>query len=208
MTTRVNTSDGGNVHEALVQAAFDSFLNNDYHKVTTRHIAEQAGTSSSMIQYYFGGKQNLYEEMVRQQFKRIAQVLEASYSDEHGLDFNKLLLGYLDIHSQHPDFPTFLIKILAYKNGPGYLLLAQILDNKRELINKIVQSCQQKQLFNKDVDVDVLRILMMSASVFPFLIKGVLEHSQKMIMDDALLEKVAIASGKLLTEYTKQQSLT
>ena len=86
------------VQERLISAAFELFLHNDYHKVTTRQLAKKANTSLSMIQYYFGDKQKLYEEMVRQQFKAINLVLENAYSEEQGLDFTSLMLGYLTIH--------------------------------------------------------------------------------------------------------------
>lgn len=190
-------------HDALINAAFELFLGTDYHKVTTRQIAEKANTSTSMIQYYFGGKQQLYEEMVRQQFKRIGEVLEASYSEDSGIDFHALMQGYLKIHQQHPDFPAFITNILAYKNGPGYMLFAEILDSKRDVIEKMVEASKARGLFRPEVEVDVLRITMMALTVFPFLIKGVLEHSKKMTVDDSLLEKVATAAGDMLSQYAK-----
>lgn len=190
-------------HEALVKAAFELFLNTDYHKVTTRKIAERAGTSTSMIQYYFGGKQELYEEMVRRQFMRIGEVLDASFSDEKGIDFSMLMHGYLKIHQEHPDFPAFITSILAYKNGPGYMLFARILDDKRDAIAAMIQHGIDSGTFRQDLEVDVLRIAMMSLTVFPFLIKGVLEHSLKTAMNDQLLSQVATAAGEMLAAYVR-----
>lgn len=69
--TKESKSD---VQERLISAAFELFLHNDYHKVTTRQLAKQANTSLSMIQYYFGDKQNLYEEMMRQQFLSLIHI--------------------------------------------------------------------------------------------------------------------------------------
>ena len=194
----------GSVQERLLKAAFDLFLHENYNKVTTRMLAREAKTSLSMIRYYFGDKQKLYEEMVRQQFKTIAQALEDSYSEEKGLDLELLLMKYLDIHNEHPDFPAFFTNILAYKNGPGYLLFSQILDAKRDRIEKLVRSSQTNKLLNNHVDIDVLRILIMSLTVFPFLIQGVLGNSKKMEMDDQLLEKVAQAAGKMLMGYVAE----
>lgn len=53
------------VRARLLKAALDCFLDNDYHRVTTRQIAELAGANVSMIRYYFGNKEGLYEEMIR-----------------------------------------------------------------------------------------------------------------------------------------------
>jgi AcrR family transcriptional regulator len=49
----------------LIKAAQDCFLSDEYHKVSTRKIAEQADANVSMIRYYFGNKEGLYEEMIQ-----------------------------------------------------------------------------------------------------------------------------------------------
>ena len=46
------------VRERLLKAALDSFLSDEYHKVTTRLIAEKADANISMIRYYFGNKED------------------------------------------------------------------------------------------------------------------------------------------------------
>jgi AcrR family transcriptional regulator len=48
----------------LLKAALECFLADEYHKVSTRMIAEQADAKVSMIRYYFGNKQCMYEEMI------------------------------------------------------------------------------------------------------------------------------------------------
>ena len=194
-----------NVQERLMDAAFTLFLECDFNKVTTRQIAALANTSLSMISYYFGDKQKLYNAMVRYQFKEIGDALESAVDEDYGLDFRALLLNYLKIHNNRPNFPAFLTKILAYKDGPGYMLLSEILDNKRDLIQKIITNSQNKNLISQHVDIDVLRIMMMSLSVFPFLIKGVLEHSNKMSVNDDVMEKVARLAGGMLHECTKPE---
>ena len=78
------------------------------------------------------------------------------------------------------------------------------MDAKRDRIEKLVRSSQTNKLLNNHVDIDVLRILIMSLTVFPFLIQGVLGNSKKMEMDDQLLEKVAQAAGKMLMGYVAE----
>ncbi len=51
------------VRERLLKAALECFLADDYHRVTTRLVAEKAGANVPMIRYYFGNKEGLYEEM-------------------------------------------------------------------------------------------------------------------------------------------------
>ena len=202
MSTPSQEPQSKSVQGKLLNAAFDLFLSNDFHKVTNRMLAEHAGTSTSSITYYFGDKHKLYEAMVREQFRQIGQVLESSFDKDSGIDFRALMKGYLEIHQQHPDFPAFFTNILTYKNGPGYRLFSEILDQKRSKIEKLVRQSQLQGGVRNDLDIDVLRVLMMSLSVFPFLIKGVLEQSNTTEADDSFFLKVAETAGDLLSYYS------
>ena len=50
----------------LFEAARASFLADDYHSVSTRHIAEKAGANVSMIHHYFGSKEGLVSGSVQE----------------------------------------------------------------------------------------------------------------------------------------------
>ena len=125
------------------------------------------------------------------------------FGKSKGIDLEKLMMSYFEIHQSNPDFPAFFINILAYKNAPGYALLAEILDSKREKINQLVSRSQNSGLVKHDLDVDVFRILLMSLSVFPFLIKGVLAESSKVPLNSELLRKVAKSAGVMLATMIK-----
>lgn len=189
--------------ESLMSAACELFLNNDYNKVSTRQLATRAGTSLSMISYYFGSKQGLYNTMVRKQFKEISMALESAYSEESGLDFNILMHNNLKIHNQHPGFPAFIMKILIYKDGPGYMLFSEILDKKRDLIRRIFTVCQEKEQISKHIDIDAFHIVMMSLTISPLLIISGLAHSKKMTVTPALMETITCFSGEILTHFTQ-----
>ena len=60
-----NKPDDDPVQLRLLKAALDCFLADDYARVTTRLSAERANANVSMIRYYFGSKEGLYEEMER-----------------------------------------------------------------------------------------------------------------------------------------------
>ena len=62
---KLHKSDDDPVQSRLLKAALDCFLADDYTRVTTRRIAERANADVSMIRYYFGSKEGLYEEMER-----------------------------------------------------------------------------------------------------------------------------------------------
>jgi len=106
------------VQERLIMAAMTCFLNDDYHRVTTRQIATAADTNISMIRYYFGNKEGLYEEMIRHTLQPLLDVLDSKLlSTTQGFaDYFRL---YYRSMSENPRFPALILKVLALKHGPA-----------------------------------------------------------------------------------------
>jgi TetR/AcrR family transcriptional regulator, regulator of cefoperazone and chloramphenicol sensitivity len=59
------TDNGCGVRERLLQAAFEVFAEQGYKNTTVRDICCKADVNVAAINYYFGGKQALYEEVCR-----------------------------------------------------------------------------------------------------------------------------------------------
>jgi AcrR family transcriptional regulator len=72
------------VTDRLIESAMACFLNDDYHKVSTRQIAAKADTNISMIRYYFGNKEGLYEEMIKQTLQPLIDVLDNKMLETDG----------------------------------------------------------------------------------------------------------------------------
>ncbi len=105
------------VYARLLKAALECFLADEYHKVTTRLIAEKAVTNISMIRYYFGNKEGLYEEMIRETMKPVLDVLDSDTMTHVG-DLAEYLRVYYDTMRKHPEFPKLILKVLALNHGP------------------------------------------------------------------------------------------
>ncbi len=194
------------VHSRLLDTALELFMKYDYNRVTTRELANKADTSPAMINYCFGSKLGLYEKMIGRQFNVVQQALTSAYSEEEGLNLTDLFLNYLKIDQLNPEYCKFLMKVLAYKEGPGYTFLIKLLDEEWEHVRNIVEMGQRKNQITTDLDIDVLRIFITSLSVFPYLLKDVLTQSQSMSSDN-IFEKLAIFSASTLTESLKIKSL-
>ncbi|HEY6010053.1 MAG TPA: TetR/AcrR family transcriptional regulator, partial [Nitrospirota bacterium] len=118
------------VYARLLQAALECFLADEYHKVTTRLIAEKANANVSMIRYYFGNKEGLYEEMIRATLKPLLDMLDGRMLSEVG-GFAEFLRLYYDTMSKHPEFPKLILKVLALNQGPGRRFVLQLRERGR-----------------------------------------------------------------------------
>lgn len=184
--------------QRLINAAMQCFLDDDYHRVTTRQIAAAADTSVSMIRYYFGNKEGLYEEMIRSILLPLLEVLESSLlSSTQG--FTEYFHIYYRTMRENPRFPMLVLKILALNQGPGKRFVKQLLERGRQRNKEKLDLLKQQGLVGEEVDADVLRIAFVSLAMMPMLIKPVFEEQMEREMDDEFLDRLAKFNGRLFS---------
>lgn len=186
------------VRTRLLKAALDCFLADDYHKVTTRIIAERADANISMIRYYFGNKEGLYEEMIRDTLSPLLDVLDGPMlmSTEGFRDFLQL---YYDTMSRHPEFPRLILKVLALNQGPGRRFIQQLLARGRTQGARKLADLKSTGQITASVDPDILRLTFVSLAMTPMLLKNIFETQMGQSMDAAFLAQLATFNGRLFS---------
>jgi AcrR family transcriptional regulator len=194
----MNKHNDKGVQQRLIDAAMQCFLDDDYHRVTTRQIAATADTNVSMIRYYFGNKEGLYEEMIRSTLQPLLDVLESTL-----LTSTKGFADYFRIyyHTMHenPRFPALVLKVLALNQGPGKRFIHQLLERGRQSGREKVEQLKQNGLVGAEIDADAVRIAFVSLAMMPMLIKPVFEEQMGREMDETFLEQLAILNGRLFS---------
>jgi AcrR family transcriptional regulator len=186
----------GPVRARLLKAALDCFLADEYHKVTTRLIAEKAGANISMIRYYFGNKEGLYEEMIRDTLNPLLNVLDGPMlSSAKG--FTELHRLYYDTMLKRPEFPKLILKVLALNQGPGRRFIQQLLERGRTRGARKVAELKKDGQIAPSVDPDILRMTFVSLAMTPMLLKDIFEEQMSQTMDAVFLENLANFNGRL-----------
>jgi AcrR family transcriptional regulator len=186
------------VRERLLKAALDSFLSDDYHKVTTRLIAQKADANVSMIRYYFGNKEGLYEEMIRDTMAPLLKVLNGQMLDSVD-GFAGFLNLYYQIMAEHPEFPKLILKVLALNQGPGRRFIQQLLARGRTEGAKKVGKLKSNGQVSASTDPDMLRLAFVSLAMMPMLLKDIFEEQMGRPMDTAFLAQLAAFNGRLFS---------
>jgi len=182
----------------LIKAALDCFLADDYHNVTTRRIAECAGGNVSMIRYYFGSKEGLYEEMIRETLSPLLDVLDGPLLSSTA-GFAEFLGLYYKTMSARPEFPRLILKVLALRHGPGRRFIQQMLERGRTRGAHKVADLKAQGLLAAAIDPDILRLAFVSLAMTPMLLKDIFEEQMERPMDDAFLERLATFNGHLFS---------
>lgn len=190
------------VRQRLISAALERFLADDYHRVTTRQIAEQAGANVSMIRYYFGSKEGLYEEMIRESLAPLLEVLDGPLFD--AVDgFGSLLRLYYDTMAGQPQFPKLILKVLALNQGPGRRFIQQLLERGRNRGSRRVEGLKASGQVDAGTDPDILRLAFVSLAMTPILLKDIFEEQMERPMDGEFLARLADFNGHLFTAGLK-----
>lgn len=184
------------VRARLIQAALVCFLADDYHLVTTRKIADQAGANISMIRYYFGNKEGLYEEMIRETLNPLLNVLDGPMltSLSGFTDFFRL---YYTTMTAQPAFPKLILKVLALNHGPGRRFIQQLLERGRTGSVRIVDELKTEGQMISDTKPDILRLAFVSLAITPILLKDIFEKQMGHSLDPEFLENLAQFNGHL-----------
>ena len=186
------------VRERLLKAALDSFLSDEYHKVTTRLIAEKADANISMIRYYFGNKEGLYEEMIRDTMTPLLDVLDGQLlTSVNG--FKNFLGLYYETMSKQPEFPKLILKVLALNQGPGRRFIQQLLERGRTRSIQKVEDLKSAGQVTCSLEPDIVRMAFVSLAMMPMLLKDIFEAQMGRTMDAAFLEKLAEFNGRLFS---------
>lgn len=186
------------VPQRLLDAARTCFLNDDYHNVSIRRLAAEAATNSAMIRYYFGSKEGLFEEMIRETLAPLLERLaDPRLNTPQGLgDF---LWEYYRTMSSQPAFPRLILKILALNQGPGRRFVQQLVERGRTQGARRVEDFQQQGVVDADVDADFARIAFLSLAMTPMLLKEAFEEQMERPVDDTFLQGLAQFNGTLLS---------
>jgi len=180
----------------LVKAALDCFLADDYHRVTTRLIADRAGANVSMIHYYFGSKEGLYEEMIRETLSPLLDVLDGPMlASTDG--FAEFLNLYYRTMSTRPEFPKLILKVLALHHGPGRRFIQQLLERGRTRGARKVADLKTRGQIAPAIDPDILRLAFVSLAMTPMLLKEIFEEQMERPMDATFLDSLATFNGRL-----------
>lgn len=147
---------------AIIKAARLRFAHYGYSKVTMDEIAADVDLGKASLYYYFPTKENLFQEVIVQEQNEFADEIEKilkkescaedkllQYVDQRLKFFHKLFnLGALSFYSFIEKKPHFKQYYLKFE------------ERELQLMTKIFDEGKRRDEFKKDVDTNVIRVLL------------------------------------------------
>lgn len=163
--------------EKLLQAATALFADEGYDRVSIRKIADAAGVNSAMISYYFGGKQGLYDAVIKTQ---LAPVLAFVEEDRSRLDPRDVIRSYADhmlrIHQSQPHLLAYIFREFIMPSGREVHYFQSIGPKLFGLLSSALTRGVEEGIFRPDLDIPATAILLAGMVNFHYLTQQPRQH--------------------------------
>ncbi len=135
----------------ILQSASALFAKHGPDAATVDQIARQAGYSKRMVYHYFGSKDGLYQEVIKQVYGRVTRVAAESAGEAVGLAevIDQLLQEYFCFLQKNPEF----VALLNWENSHNVKGLVQVdLRSFVEPVCDVVRAAIQQEQPGEPVD--------------------------------------------------------
>ncbi len=164
---------GINTEENIKNAAHKIFTQKGFEGTSVQDIATEAGTTKSMVNYYFRTKEKLFTEIFHEEFRKLFSGIGVHLASDLPLKQKIERVVAFDIEKlkEIPDLPIFILTELhhnpeiVFKNilsEPIQMLFLQLNKQIAEEVSKgIIKTLEARDLF----------INIQSLTIFPFIAK-------------------------------------
>jgi AcrR family transcriptional regulator len=152
-----DTCDKADKRQKLLEVAESLFAKHGFEAVSVRQLAAEADVNLSMVSYYFGSKDGLFQELIKSKFPQTRSVLEdLAQSDIHPWEKLTITIDmYVDKFFLGRAFHRVIMREMSLQQRPEHVnLIREHMARSQELIRGFIHEGQKKGLF-KYVDVEL-----------------------------------------------------
>ena len=153
--------------DKLKRAAVSLFAEKGFHETSVRDIARKAGVNPSLINYHFGGKEDLYRSILEEsgeesalRFSRILSGIDSK--EEFGFRFKMLIEELVKANFDNFDVQRIIDQVIRNRGDIG----EEVFKEKHLTILQdfitFIQSAQDKGYADKEVDPRLAALLVVS----------------------------------------------
>ncbi|QRX63485.1 TetR/AcrR family transcriptional regulator [Dysgonomonadaceae bacterium zrk40] len=160
--------------EKIIRAADKIFTQKGYAATRTREIAEEAGTNLALLNYYFGSKEKLFKNVVREKLKMLLSAMGPIASDEAIPIDEKIRMiseNYTRLLLENEDLPLFILNEWSVNKK----LFADLIRETRQHAEPVIE--KQLRESNMAITLEDLIVNTLGMIMFPFIAKPMILSS-------------------------------
>ncbi|KUE78162.1 TetR/AcrR family transcriptional regulator [Aeromonas schubertii] len=185
------------IRDKLLSAARECFRMNPYSKVTTREIAELAGSNLAMIHYYFGSKEGLYQAVLGELTEPLDQVWRDECSQR---SLEELVATHYQVMGPEGELNTTLTSALAAESSPGReFVLNQLISRQLPQFDQLIEQMEAKGELDQTLDPTLLRLSFLNLMWQPLMMREMYEKVFGVTMDEGFMSRLAQHNCRLIS---------
>lgn len=185
--------------DALIEAASRLFAAYGADGVSLRRIADEAGVTPAMVNYYFGGKKGLHEAMLERTFARVIEGVRSVAARGKGLD--NLLDVLLAAFAAEPWIATLVLREVLSEDGAfREQFIRDYAVHMADLLPEVMRREIEANRFRDDLDPRLAFLSFMGMTIMPFVARPVVERVLGIDYDEVFLQRFAQHTYRLFTE--------
>ncbi len=160
--------------QKIIKAASKLFTQKGYAATKTREIAEEANINLALLNYYFGSKERLYKEVVKNNLGMLLEVMIPILSDEKVSLEEKVVTiaeNYTQLLLEHEELPIFILNEWTVNED----LFVDITRDARLFAKPVIE--KQLKENGMEVSVDDFIANLLSLIMFSFVAKPLIISS-------------------------------
>jgi AcrR family transcriptional regulator len=166
------------VRARLGAAARELFALHGFEAVSLRQVADAAGVTPAMVHYYFGDKHGLWLAVIEDYLEEALAGMLAAREEIEGPGG---LAIYLSRHTQllgrQPWLAPLLFREVVLGGGPSADFVQRFPAQLRTLLKGAIAAARARGEISADLDPELLMVSLLSAAVFPFLVRPMIEKA-------------------------------
>jgi len=204
---RPTAERGPEVRDALLDAASRLFARRGVAGASLRQVASEAGVTPAMVNYYFGGKQGLYDAILERTLARILERARAVAERQRerpataGEQLADLLAVLVDNFRSEPWLPVLVVREVLSEGGR---LRERFIRDYAQHMAALLPGLMQREIeagrFRSDLDPQLAFLSFMGMTLMPFVARPVVERVLGIDYDDDFLGRFAAHTRRLFLE--------
>ena len=150
--------------EHIMHVAMELFAEKGFEGTSIRDLAQKADVNIAMVNYYFGSKEKLFEQLLADKVQFMRAKIEAVESNESLTEIEKIdhiIDGYVTRFLAQPDFHrVFLQELLVNQRANLHQTVLSLFEkNTRDVVSIIEKGIQKKQFKKVDPQLTFISIV-------------------------------------------------
>lgn len=165
--------DNNDTEKALLQAATEVFGRDGFQAASLSEISVKVGVTRTTLLYYFKSKENIYSEIIKEAFTKLATELLGSIEigGTASSQITRVVKRFLDYVEKYPSIAKLMLRELIDESKPGSLFIIDqglpVLELVENFFMEVGQLAPSQRPLLREVLLQIMTSVMVKSAVGP-----------------------------------------